>query len=306
MRMLHKNNKEVALVLSSGGARGYAHIGAIEELQRQGYAVTSVAGTSMGALVGGMFAAGHLDDVSRWLKSLTRWQVLSLADFTLSRTHLANADRVLDAMRQIVPDVRIEHLPLPYCAIAADIKNQHEVVFDHGSLYEAIRASISLPSFFKPVEDEGRTLMDGGLVNPLPLNRVARHPGDLLVAVNVNAPVSPQVNALRRRAWRILDHERSKGVQRYLPSTQGLENNHISLLAEAFSMSIVQLSQIMLERHTPDILVEVPVNRFDATYDQAERIIRYGQRKTREAIMQHRLLQHEQSYAAGQQNPLTH
>ena len=294
--MIHRGKRQAALVLSSGGARGYAHIGAIEELEVQGFKVTSVAGTSMGALVGGMYAAGHLHEVSRWLKTLTKWQVLSLADITLSRTHLANADRVLDAMRQIVPDVRIEHLPIPYCAVAADIKNQREVVFDHGSLYEAIRASISLPSFFKPVMDKGRILMDGGLVNPLPLNRVKRHEDDLLVAVNVNAPASSHIEAMRERAERILLAERDKGLQRYLPNVQGLENNHISLLADAFSMSIVQLSQLALERHKPDILVEIPVNRFDADYDQAERIIRYGQRKTREAIIDYRLLSHEMSY----------
>lgn len=294
--MVHKERRDVALVLSSGGSRGYAHIGAIDELERQGFRITSVAGTSMGALVGGMYAAGHLAEVSQWLKSLTKWQVFSLADITLSRTHLANVDRVLGAMKRIVPDVRIEHLPIPYCAVAADIKNQKEVVFDHGSLYEAIRASISLPSFFKPVMSEGSILMDGGLVNPLPLERVRRHDGDLLAAVNVNAPVSAQVVAMRARAERMLASERGRGVQRYLPSTQGLENNHISLIADAFSMSIVQLTQLALERRKPDLLVEIPVNRFETNYDQAERIIRYGQRKAREAIMAYRLLSHEMSY----------
>lgn len=296
MRILHGSGKEVALVLSSGGARGYAHIGAIAELQRQGYRVASVAGSSMGALVGGMYAAGRLNEVSRWLQSLTKWQVFSLADITLSRTHLANADRILDALRQMVPDVRIEQLPIPYRAVAADVRNQCEVVFDHGSLYEAIRASISLPSLFKPVTQGRQVLMDGGLVNPLPLNRVARHRGDLLVAVNVNAPLSPQVEAMRERAHRMLGAERAKGMQRYLPSTHALENNHISLLSDAFSMSIVQLSQMMLRECPPDILVEMPVNRFDADYDQARRIIRYGERKAREAITRHRLLSHEQSY----------
>jgi len=181
--------------------------------------------------------------------------------------------------------------------VAADIKNQKEVVFDHGSLYEAIRASISLPSFFKPVMGRGSILMDGGLVNPLPLNRVKRHEGDLLAAVNVNAPVSAQVEALRQRAERMSMQEHNNLVQRYLPSMQSLENNHISLLSDAFSMSIVQLTQLALERQKPDILVEVPVNRFDADYDQAERIIRYGQRKTREAVAAYKLLSHEMSFA---------
>lgn len=299
MRIIHKEKKKVALVLSSGGARGYAHIGAIEEIERQGFKISSVAGTSMGALVGGMYASGHLHEVSSWLKSLTKWQVFSLADFSLSRTHLANVDRVLDAMRQIVPDVRIENLPIPYCAISADIKNQQEIVFDHGSLYDAIRASISLPSFFKPVMNNDRILMDGGLVNPLPLNRVKRCDNDLLVAVNVNAPVSQHVEAMKQRAERILSIGREKGLQKYLPNVQGLENNHISLIADAFSMSIVQLSQLALERQRPEILVEIPVNRFDADYDQAERIIRFGQRMTREAICSYRLLSHEMNYQGG-------
>ena len=296
MRIIHKERKKVALVLSSGGARGYAHIGAIEEMERQDFKISSVAGTSMGALVGGMYAAGHLHEVSSWLKSLTKWQVFSLADFSLSRTHLANVDRVLDAMRQIVPDVRIEHLPIPYCAISADIKNQQEIVIDHGSLYDAIRASISLPSFFKPVMSNDRILMDGGLVNPLPLNRVKRCNKDLLVVVNVNAPVSQHVEAMKQRAEKILGMGREKGLHRYIPNVQSLENNHISLIADAFSMSIVQLSQLALERQKPDILIEIPVNRFDADYDQAERIIRYGQRMAREAIYNYRLLSHEMYY----------
>lgn len=116
--MLQHTNHKVALVLSSGGARGYAHIGAIEELEQEGFQITSLAGTSMGALVGGMYATGQLHKITAWLKTLNRWQLFSLVDLTLSRTHLIKVEKVLDAMREIVPDVRIEHLPIPYCAVA--------------------------------------------------------------------------------------------------------------------------------------------------------------------------------------------
>ena len=296
MRMIHNRSRQAALVLSSGGARGYAHIGAIEELEQQGFHITSIAGTSMGALVGGMYATGQLPKISAWLKTLNRWQLFSLVDLTLSRTHLIKVEKVLDAMKQIVPDVRIEHLPIPYCAIAADIRNQEEIIFDYGSLYEAIRASISLPSFFEPVKKKNCILMDGGLVNPLPLNRVKRQDRDILVAINVNAPVCPQTEAIRQRAENIFEQEQSKGLQRYLPSIQGLEDNHFSLISKAFSMSIVQLTQLTLEQQKPDILVNIPVNRFETDYDQAERIIRYGRRVTHEAIISYQMMTHELRY----------
>lgn len=179
--------KNVALVLSSGGARGLAHIGAIEELERAHYAITSIAGCSMGALVGGMYAAGKLGEVKRWMIGLDRKQILSLVDFSFSLNHLVKGVKVIDALKQIVPDVNIEDLPIPYAAVATDWNSGREVVFRSGSLYEAIRSSISIPLFFNPVRKQDMLLVDGALVNALPLNRVERTKGDMLVGVNVCA-----------------------------------------------------------------------------------------------------------------------
>ena len=181
-----KERKEVALVLSTGGARGLAHIGAIDELLASGYHIHSVAGTSMGALVGGMFAAGRLDDYRQWMETVDKKKIFQLTDFSLSLNHIVKGDRIIQAMKDVVPDVNIEDLPIPYCAIATDAVSGTEVVFTRGSLYEAIRASISLPLFFDPVRQGDQVLVDGGLVNPLPLNRVKRSKHDLLVAVNVS------------------------------------------------------------------------------------------------------------------------
>lgn len=178
--------KKIALVLSGGGARGFAHIGAIEELESNGYEITSIAGCSMGALIGGMYAAGKLPEVKEWVLALDRRKVLSLVDFSLSLTHLVKGDRVMDALKEIVPDVNIEDLPIPYTAVATDWNSGKEVVFDHGSLYDAIRASISIPLFLNPVKRKDMLLVDGGLVNSLPLNRVVRQPGDLLFGINVS------------------------------------------------------------------------------------------------------------------------
>ncbi|MBR0180495.1 MAG: patatin-like phospholipase family protein, partial [Prevotella sp.] len=178
--------KDVALVLSSGGARGLAHIGAIEELEAQGYRITSIAGCSMGALIGGVYAAGKLEEFREWMKTVDRKKMLELTDFSFSLNHLVKGTRIIEAIMEFVPDIPIEDLPIPYCAVATDWKSGHEVVFREGSLFEAIRASISLPSFYEPVKRDGMILIDGGVTNPIPMNRVARHEGDILVGIDVS------------------------------------------------------------------------------------------------------------------------
>ena len=139
-------SKDVALVLSSGGARGLAHIGAIEELLSHGYRITSIAGCSMGALIGGVYAAGKLEEFREWMKGIDRKKMLELIDFSFSINHLVKGDRII----------------------------------------EAIRASISLPSFYKPVQRDGMVLIDGGVLNPIPLNRVKRQKNDILIGVDVS------------------------------------------------------------------------------------------------------------------------
>ena len=178
--------KNVALALSSGGPRGFAYIGAIEVLQERGYRITSVAGASAGALVGGIFAAGGLDAFKEWLYGLDPVQVVSLMDYAPSKNYLVKGDRVIRAIRKRVPDVRIEELPIPFAAVATDLFTGEEVVFREGPLFDAIRASISIPSMFRPVKWRGRTLVDGGLVNTFPLGRVQRSGDDILVGFNVN------------------------------------------------------------------------------------------------------------------------
>ena len=175
--------KRVALVLSSGGARGFAHIGAIEELQERGYEIASVAGTSMGALIGGMFAAGKLEQVKERAFALDRKRMFALADISMGPDHLVKGEKVMGILREIMPDIPIETLPVPFCAVATDLADNSEVVYDSGSLYEAIRASISIPAFFKPQRNGEMLLIDGGVLNPLPLNRVTRSDGDLLVSL---------------------------------------------------------------------------------------------------------------------------
>ncbi|MBO7305328.1 MAG: patatin-like phospholipase family protein, partial [Bacteroidales bacterium] len=178
--------KNVALVLSGGGPRGFAYIGAIEELESRGYKITSIAGTSIGSLIGGVYAAGKLDDVKQWLYSLDVWNMFSLIDFSLSMNHLVKGDRIISALKDIVPQINIEDLNIPYKAVATDLYTGEEVVFTSGDLFSAIRASISIPTLFKPVEYNDSLLIDGAMSNCLPINRVERTPGDILVAFDVN------------------------------------------------------------------------------------------------------------------------
>ena len=183
---MNAHAKTVSLVLGSGGARGYAHIGAIEELLAQGFEIRSVAGASMGALVGGIYAAGQLDAYRDWARGLQKFDVLRLLDWTF-RGGLIKGDRIIGRLRELIGDVAIENLPIPYTAVAVDIIAQREVWFSRGPLFDAIRASIAIPTVFRPHHYESRVLVDGGLLNPVPITPTLRDLTDCTIAVDVNA-----------------------------------------------------------------------------------------------------------------------
>lgn len=279
--------KKVSLVLSSGGARGYAHIGAIEALEAAGYEIASVAGTSMGALIGGMYAAGRLQEVKEWMCGIGHKEMFSLTDWSLSLNHIVKGNRVMDALQELVPDVRIEELPIPFCAVATDLETRLEVAFRKGSLFRAIRSSISIPTVFKPVSIGPHTLVDGGLVNPLPLNRVKRHPDDLLVSVNVGAPSTPEAAALRQRDSEEREGRMSRWLERIMPEAmrRGLDANVVNLLLDAFDI-MIQRNSILAQKITPpDISVDIPINRFGLfDFDRAADIIEAGRTAMNEAL----------------------
>ena len=179
-------SKKVALVLGSGGARGYAHIGVIEELQTRGYEIGCIAGCSIGAVVGGIFAAGKLREYREWTESLDYLDVLRLLDVSF-RLGAIRGERVFGRIQEIVGDVDIENLAIPFTAVATDLTNQQEIWFQEGCLHQAMRASAAIPSLFTPVIQGKRMLVDGGLLNPLPIVPVVSSHCDLIVAVNLNA-----------------------------------------------------------------------------------------------------------------------
>ena len=178
--------KRVALVLGSGGARGYAHIGVIEEIERRGYDIACIAGCSMGAVVGGIYAAGKLDEYREWTESLDYLDVLRLLDVSF-RLGAIRGEKVFGKIHEIVGEIDIEQLAIPYTAVATDLTNQQEIWFQEGCLHKAMRASAAIPSLFTPVTQGSRMLVDGGLLNPLPIVPVVSSHCDLIVAVNLNS-----------------------------------------------------------------------------------------------------------------------
>ena len=278
--------KDVALVLSSGGARGLAHIGAIEELEAQGYRITSIAGCSMGALIGGVYAAGKLPEFREWMKTVDKKKMLELTDFSLSLNHIVKGTRIIKAIMEFVPDVLIEDLPIPYCAVATDWISGHEVVIDKGSLFEAIRASISLPSFYEPVRRDGMILIDGGVVNPIPMNRVKRHDGDLLVGVDVSGHDYKAQWEKQQRQTEIQKHDKSlKAKLLDMITPDNIEFNYYTLLSRTSSIMIRQNSILMAQLTKPDILIDIQMSRYGSfDYDKSERLIAIGHNKTKQAI----------------------
>ena len=284
--MDEQKKKKVALVLSSGGARGLAHIGAIEELEARGYHISSIAGCSMGALIAGVYAAGKIDEFREWMKTVTRRKMFELTDFSLSLNHIVKGKRIIEAIMEFVPDVAIEDLPIPYCAVATDLTAGKEVVFNKGSLFEAIRASISLPSFYEPVQRDGMILIDGGVINPIPLNRVKRQSSDILVGVDVSGhDYKSQWEEMRRLTeWQKNDKSlKAKILDKLIPDN--IEFNYYTMLSRSSSLMIRQNSILMAKLMKPDVLVDIQMSRYGGfDYDKSEKIIAIGRQKTSLAL----------------------
>ncbi|GET34176.1 serine protease [Prolixibacter bellariivorans] len=286
-------NQQVSLVLSGGGARGIAHIGVIEELEKQGFEIKSIAGTSMGALVGGVFALGKMEEYKKWLYSLDRMKVFALIDFTLSSQGLVKGDKVLNKMKEFIPDAKIEELNIHYAAIAADIVNKKEVVFTKGSVFKAIRASMAIPTVFTPVKTKNGLLVDGGVINNIPLNHVKRESGDLLIAVNVNADIpleKPAVSKKEEKADQSVYQQKIKEfyqhLQDILPSNKEEKLGYFDLINKTIGMMTYHIGQTNLKNHPPDILIEISHDAC-TTYDfyKAKELVEIGRHATVKSIM---------------------
>ena len=257
--------KKVALVLSSGGARGIAHIGVIEELKKQGFEISSVAGSSIGAVVGGIYAAGELAAYTKWMKKLQKLDVYKLMDFSISTQGFIKGEKVFEELKSFIPDRNIEDLNIPFAALAADPRNRKERVFKKGSLYKAMRASVAIPGVVLPGRINDLDLIDGGVVNPIPIDHVHREKNDILVVVDLNSSFSedpdklPVSKSSPAQYQQILNKIKTRlGVSyknvRQKPhrlSYYDILNNSINLMQE-------KLTELTLRIHEPDILIRIP------------------------------------------------
>lgn len=178
----------MSLILGSGGARGLAHIGVISELQNAGAQVEAIAGSSMGALVGGIFAMGKLDAYEEWVCALEQSDVFSLVDWTFSGGGLIKGRKIISKLSELVGEINIEELDIDFTAVAVDLEHGREVWLDRGPLFDAIRASIAIPGIFTPHRYRNRILIDGGILNPIPVAPTLRQMSDLTVVIDVNGP----------------------------------------------------------------------------------------------------------------------
>ena len=301
-------NKRVALVLGSGGARGLAHIGAIEALEERGYTISSIAGCSMGSIIAGMYAAGQLKEAKEWFLQVDKQLILRMMDINLlSGNSLVKGQKIIQELEKIVPDRPMEQLNIPCTIVASDMISTEEVVFRSGSLFEAVRASISIPLFFQPVQIGEKLLIDGGILNPLPLHIVARTEGDILVAMDISGKDAMPVNTdyepidvegrltdLKARGIPVpksVEHQlrqlgkRVDGILERRAQDLGRTVSFTSMLDRMSDMQIQQNTILACRLTPPDIhavMRQYAYNTFD--FDKAEQIIADGKRLMNEAL----------------------
>lgn len=287
----------ISLVLGSGGARGLAHIGVLRCLEEQGFTVGYISGSSMGALIGGIYAARKLDVYEAWVKALRRRDIMRLLDWSFSGA-VFKSDRIIDALRELIGDVAIEDLDIGFTAVATALNEGREVWLNRGSLWEAVRASIAAPLIFAPVERDGVLLVDGGLLNPVPIAPTFNSVADLTIAVDLDAPDEKLVAGesagverpphaeedailgMRERITRFLDD--------LIPSRDSTEDTPPGALEIALrSMEAMQatISRMKLAAYAPRLVVPIPRNL--ATFFEfyrAEELIRFGYERTRETL----------------------
>jgi NTE family protein len=294
--------KTVSLVLGSGGARGLAHIGIIDELLRNGFEIKAISGSSMGALIGGIYATGQLDVYTRWVTGLERRDVIRLLDLTFGRSGLIKGDRIISILRSLIGDANIEDLPIRFTAVATDVEDEEEVWFNHGSLFDAIRASISIPTVFTPHRYHDRYFLDGGLINPIPIAPTLEDETDLTIAVNLSgkpekkveakpAPPkndTPQRNNYQMRIAQFIDELKLR-FDRQPEGALGV----LDIIIKSMNIMENTLAETQLITYSPDIVIEIPrdiSNFFE--FHRAQEMIDIGRQKT-EAVLAHYLKQNE-------------
>ena len=284
------STKTVSLVLGAGGARGLAHIGVIQWLTENGYRISSIAGSSMGALVGGIYAAGKLEAYAEWTLALERMDVLNLLDPAFGRAGLFKGERVIGQLRNLIGDADIEDLPVAFTAVAMELESGREVWLREGKLFDAIRASIAIPLLLTPAELEGRVLVDGGLVNPVPIAPTLNDRTDLIIAVNAGGRGEPRPAPLASATIPDENDYRLR-IRAFIDSLNPLKETVVGppgMIDVALrSMEAMEntIARLKLAAYSPDVTIEIPRNACRIhEFWRAEEMIALGREKTAKAF----------------------
>jgi NTE family protein len=284
-KLLEMEKQNVALVLSGGGARGMAHIGIIEELLKKGFRITSIAGTSIGSLIAGVYASGKLTEFKNWVLQIGKYDIFKLMDFAISKRGFIKGEKVFTKLHDFLLDTDIENLKIPYAAVAVDIKNHQEIIFRKGNLIEAIRASVSIPTVLLPQNCNGIDLVDGGVLNPLPLDCITRTSDDFVVAIDLNSCISYQKPKLPDlpnihettylRAKQLINDKWSEFHKENHRSI-----GYFDLITESIYTMQMKLTQFSIEKYKPDVLIEISREACEIFgFHRSEEMIEYGRKQ---------------------------
>jgi len=284
---MDSEKKTVSLVLGSGGARGLAHIGVIQVLEERGYDIRSISGSSMGALIGGIYAAGKLDVYTEWVCALDRMNVLRLLDVSFSGAAIFKGERIINTLRELIGEQNIEDLPVTFTAVATDLEESKEIWLSNGPLCEAIRASIAFPTVFSAVPYNGRTLVDGGLLNPIPIAPTLRDMTDITIAVSLsgNAKIIPEEIPTVKE----IPEDRNKYHQKIIDFIDNLHRKDngkkddagfFDIISKSLDVMQSTIANFKLAAYMPDILIEIPKDVCSIyEFERASELIEIGRRE---------------------------
>ncbi|PTP79814.1 patatin-like phospholipase family protein [Vibrio splendidus] len=283
--------KTISLVLGSGGARGLVHVGIIRWLIEHGYQIKSISGCSIGALIGGVYAAGKLDEFEEWVTSIDQSDMAMMLDFSWQSSGIFKGDKIIETLRGLIGEISIEDLPIPYTAVAANVAEEKEVWLQSGSLFDAIRASISLPLFFTPHVINGEVLIDGGVLNPVPIAPTFSDKTDFTLAVNLGGepemlqqetiPVSlpTKESNLHEKVVHFIDNLGSS-----VKSKMSFNFAAYDIANQAFDAMQSTIARQKLAAYPADITLEIPRNacgtlEFDRSQEMIDRGYHLAQAK---------------------------
>ena len=282
---MSSHKKTVSLVLGSGGARGYAHIGVIEALQEKGYEIVSISGSSMGALVGGLYACGKLPEFKAWILSLDVYEVIKLIDFSFAKNGMIKGDKVFEEIAKIVGTINIQDLPIAFTAVATNLQSEKPIWFQKGDLLDAMRASVAIPTILTPKKIDDVYLVDGGILNPLPTVPLLATHSDYTIAVNIHA--DDEVIMMENKSK--TESTLSDKITTYLKENFFTENrqelNSFTIVSKTIEAMQNLLIRYELAAHQPDLVIPIPKNICDFyDFHKGEALIAFGKKRAIEQL----------------------